>query len=163
MNERARKDQNRQMLRKVDRSIRRAVAAVVADLESHGQRPLIDRAVWRSPEEQKELFDRGLSQVEWGFHCATTPQGRPGSLAADIVDANRFWGASRQFWLRLGSSALEHDLGWGGFWGLPQNLRRGLRTALENNRWRTRVRLGWDVAHVETTRVTIAQARAGRR
>jgi hypothetical protein len=163
MNEEQRKKQNRSMLLRVDRSIRGAVAAVLADLEAQGQRPVIHTEVWRSPKEQEEKFRKGLSKLRWGFHCATTPAGKPGSLAADIVDANKAWNASRQFWLRLGASAQAHGLGWGGNFGLPANMKTGLRAALKQKNWRTPIKLGWDVAHVETARVTVAEAKAGKR
>ena len=163
MNEEARKKQNREMLSRVDKSIRGAVSAVLKDLEKQGQRPLIDKGVWRSPKEQEEKFKKGFSKVRWGFHCATTPAGKPDSLAADIVDANKFWNASREFWLRLGASAIAHDLGWGGFFGLPSRMKAGLRAELLHKNFKSPAKLGWDTAHIETTRVTIAQAKAGKR
>jgi hypothetical protein len=163
MNEERRKKQNHDMLAKVDKTIRPAVAAVLADLEKQGQRPLIDVGVWRSPQEQLEKFKQGFSKVRWGFHCATTKDGKPDSLAADIVDANKMWNASREFWLRLGASAIAHNLGWGGFFGLPKKMKEALRAELKHKKFHSPAKLGWDVAHVETTRVTIAEAKAGKR
>jgi hypothetical protein len=130
MNDARRTKQNQDMLLKIDRSIRPAVAAVLKDLEKQGQRPLIDGGVWRSPAEQLEKFKHGFSKVRWGFHCATTKDGKPDSLAADIVDANKMWNASREFWLRLGASAVAHNLGWGGFFGLPKHMKDGLTAEL---------------------------------
>jgi hypothetical protein len=51
----------------------------------------------------------------------------------------------------------------GGFFGLPANMKAALRSQLEHEDWRTTAKLGWDVAHVETTRVSIAEAKAGKR
>jgi hypothetical protein len=151
------------MLLRIDKTIRPAVDAVVRDLERQGQRPLIDAGVWRSPADQLDKFKHGFSKVKWGYHCATTKDGKPDSLAADIVDANRMWNASREFWLRLGASALEHKLGWGGYFGLPKAMKESLRAELERRHFDSPAKLGWDVAHVETTRVTIAEAKAGKR
>jgi hypothetical protein len=163
MNEERRKKQNRDMVPKVDKTIRPAVAAVLPDLENQGQRRVIDVGVWRSPAEQLEKFKHGFSKVKYGYHCATTKDGKPDSLAADIVDANKFWNASREFWLRLGASALAHNLGRGGFFGLPKNMKDTLRAELKHKNFNSPAKLGWDAAHVETTRVTIAEAKAGKR
>jgi hypothetical protein len=163
MNDERRTKQNHEMLLKIDKSIRPAVAAVLADLEKQGQRPLIDAGVWRSPAEQLEKFNHGFSKVRWGFHCATTKDGKPDSLAADIVDANKMWNASHEFWLRLGASAIAHRLGWGGFFGLPKHMKDGLTAELKHKNFHTPAKLGWDTAHVETARVTIAEAKAGKR
>lgn len=163
MIEQRRKQQNKDMLLKIDKSIRPAVAAVIADLEQQGQRPLIDKGVWRSPAEQLEKFKHGFSKVKWGYHCATTKDGKPDSLAADIVDANKLWNASREFWLRLGAAALKHKLGWGGYFGLPKAMKEALRAELQHKHFNSQAKLGWDTAHVETARVTIAEAKAGKR
>jgi hypothetical protein len=158
-----RKKLNGERLLLVDTSIRAQARAVLTDMEGLNMRPLIAPEVWRSPALQLQKFREGTSKLKWGFHCATTQAGKPASLAADIVDANKLWGASQEFWLKLGSCALAHDLGWGGFWGLPANVRVGLTVTLERKQWKAKVKLGWDVAHVETTRVTVAEARAGKR
>jgi hypothetical protein len=42
-------------------------------------------------------------------------------------------------------------------------MKAALRSQLEHKAWRTTAKLGWDVAHVETTRVSIAEAKAGKR
>jgi hypothetical protein len=163
VDEPTRKNANAEMLLLVDKSIRAQVKAVLTDLEALKLRPLIASEVWRDPALQLKKFQEGTSKLKWGFHCATTPDGKPASLAADIVDANKLWGASRDFWLKLGSCALAHNLGWGGLWGLPASVRTGLREALAKKHWNANVKLGWDVAHVETTRVTVAEAKAGKR
>lgn len=147
----------------IDRSIRDKVAAVIKDLEGHGLEPLIAASVFRKPEEQLKLYNAGRSQVKWGFHCAMTKDGKPGSLAADIVDAKLGWNAPGKFWLMLGSSAMAHGLGWGGLWGLPDTLRKGILKIIEDKDWNRPVKFGWDVAHIETTAVTVAQAKAGKR
>lgn len=162
MNEAARKKANQERLRLIDETIRPNVRAVLRDLERQGLRPAIDADVWRSPEKQLELHKKGVTKVKWGFHCATR-DGKPGSLAADIVDAERAWNVDTEWWLRLGGSAVRRGLGWGGFFGVPAHLRRSLESALKRRDWDTALKIGWDPAHVETTRVTIAEARRGKR
>lgn len=163
MDESKRLSYNRERLQMIDPSIRAKVAAVIKDLEGHGLRPVIAKEVWRSPKEQMALYKAGRSKVSWGFHCACARDGKPGSLAADIIDADLAWNASRKFWLMLGSSAMAHGLGWGGLWGLPKSLRTGLLKVIECKDWDCLVKFGWDVAHIETASVTVKEARAGKR
>lgn len=150
----------------VDPTIRDQVAAVIATLEFYGCRPKVAREVWRDPAEQLEMFRRGVSRVRWGFHCATR-DGQPASLAADIVDADLNWNASVRFWIVLGYAARAQGLGWGGRWGLPKPLLRALDAMLDRVKAGApidpRVKIGWDAAHIETARVTVAEARAGKR
>ena len=163
MDETTRKRLNVERLRLIDPTIRQNVKAVLADLERKGLRPVIHSEVWRSPAEQLEKFKKGLSQVRWGFHCATTKTGKPDSLAADIVDANKAWNVNRDWWLHVGAAAQRRGLNWGGYFGLNKNLRGGLRDVLERKQFQANPKIGWDPAHVETARVTIAQAKAGKR
>jgi len=173
MQETQRTSLNSERLLLVDLSIRNQVSGVLCDLESCGLRPLIASGVWRDPKEQYALYKKGVSKVTWGFHCATTPEGKPGSLAADIVDADRGWEVGNEFWLRLGNAARIHGLNWGGFFGLAEPQRIVLRKAfltgdpVEYFKHRdiplAQVKRGWDPAHVETARVTIAQAKRGER
>lgn len=163
MNEAMRNAYNAERLNWLHTSIRGKVAVVVKDMEGHGLRPLLASSTFRSPAEQMQLYKAGRSQVKRGFHCATNRDGTAGSLAADIVDADLSWNASGKFWLMLGSSAMAHGLAWGGLWGLPQSLRDGLLNIITDKEWNRPVKLGWDVAHIETSAVTIAQAKAGNR
>lgn len=163
MQEATRQALNSQRLLLIDASIRAKVAAVIKDLEGHGLKPLIATGVWRNPAEQMNLYKQGRSKVKWGFHCACTKDGKPGSLAADIVDAELSWNASSKFWLMLGSSAMAHGLEWGGLWGLPTSLQIGLIQTIKNKQWTHPVKFGWDVAHIETKAVTIGEAKAGKR
>lgn len=163
MDESKRVSYNNERLLLIDKSVRAKIAAVIKDMEGHGLKPLIAKEVWRNPKEQLALYKAGRSKVSWGFHCACTPDGKPASLAADIIDADLAWNASRKFWLMLGSSAMAHGLGWGGMWGLPKSLKTGLLKVIECKDWDCAVKFGWDVAHIETTNVTVKEARAGKR
>lgn len=166
MTEEKRKQLNAERLTLVDISIRQKVASCLATLERYSHRPLIAAEVWRSPELQMSMYRRKVSKVTWGFHCAMR-DGKPASLAADIIDADAAWNASAAFWVTLGYAAKAQGLGWGGYWGLPVSLRKGLDAALRGVMGVapevSRLKFGWDVAHIETAAVTIAEARAGKR
>ena len=163
MTEDERKRLNAERLKLIDTSIRSRVAHVITDMEAAGHKPFIHGDVWRSPQKQIELFKRGVTKVRWGFHCATTPQGKPGALAADVIDASKGWNAPATFWLALGAAAKKHGLHWGGYFGLTSTLKKALHDALGTSAATSRMKLGWDVAHVEIAGVTVAQAKAGKR
>lgn len=166
MNEVDRQIANVSRLRKIDETIRPQVESILNTLEFYGFRPKIAREVWRNPAEQLEMYRRGVSRARWGFHCATR-NGQPASLAADIVDADKDWDAPLRFWVVLGYAARAQGLGWGGYWGLNKALRAGLDRALDGVKTGAPIprglKIGWDAAHVETARVTIAEAKAGKR
>ncbi len=154
---------NAERLLLLDACLHRQVAAVLSDLEAQGLRPLIAKDVFRTPARQLELYRQGRSKVRWGFHNATTRDGQPGALAADIVDADLAWNARRDFWLRLGEAALRRGLNWGGMFGLSAAQKTALRIALEARNYSVKLALGWDVAHIQIAGITIAEARAGKR
>lgn len=163
MDEQTRLKLNRERLELLHPTIRTKVKAVLMDMQGHQLRPVLASSTFRSPAEQLKLYNTGRSKVKWGFHCAVSPTGKPESLAADIIDADLGWNASQRFWLMLGSSAMAHGMTWGGLWGLPDSIERGLLKAISDKVWDKPVKLGWDVAHIETKRVTIAEAKAGKR
>ena len=163
MDEKKRIDFNTQRLTMIDLSIRSKVAEVLQELEELGERPLIHHELFRTQEEQIAIFHRGDSQVTWSYHCATDKDGNPATLAADIVDANYDEGASHQFWMKLGHCAMKRDLEWGGLWGLPQDQRQNIRDLTADCKWDADVELGWDKPHIQTTEVTLAEAKAGKR
>lgn len=167
MDDQKRRETNQIRLALIDVSIRARVAAVLGRLESRGLDPLIATDVWRSPAVQLQKFRQGVSKLRWGFHCATTKEGKPGSLAADIVDANLNWNAPASFWLAVGAAAAEFGLSWGGFFGLAREQREHLTAILENFRTSGTIGakpiFGWDVAHVETAFVSVANAQSGYR
>jgi hypothetical protein len=115
--------------------LRRKVKAVLADLEGHGLHPVIAVA-WRSPADQVKAFKAGHSQVRWGFHCATYPDGRPCALACDVVDAKKGWGAPAKFWKLLASSRDAHGLHETADWD-PAHIQ------LLPNSMRLKVKGGW--------------------
>ena len=138
---------------------------------------IIHRDVFRSEVEQLKKYNLGYSFVTWGFHCFTR-DGKPASLAADIVSAEYAYFDDKQFiaseaneyfWLLLGSFALENGLNWGGFWGLEKGEQGEIRRVLESNKFshmedyaylvnQRKKRLGLDVAHIECSTLTLNQA-----
>jgi len=163
LTEAQRKKANAERLEKVDPSIRERVSMCLEYLESQGHRPVIDGDVWRSPETQLRKFRQGVSKAKWGFHCATTKDGKPGSLAADIVDADRLWTAGEDYWLDVGRAALKAGLGWGGFFGLKDAEKERLRKILDGETDPAKVTRGWDPAHVQVAGLEISEAKAGKR
>ncbi len=163
MNEDERRQINHDRLMMIDTSIRQKVADVLAEMETLGERPLIHHELWRTPDEQVAIFHRGDSQVTWSYHCATDPQGNPSSLAADIVDADADEQASHQFWMKLGHCAIKRQMEWGGLWGLPEEQRQQIRDLTAACEWDAEIGLGWDKPHIQTTEVTLAEAKAGKR
>lgn len=163
MHERDRRFINEHRLLMIDSSIRTKVSEVISELEELGERPIIHHELWRTPDEQVAIFHRGDSQVTWSYHCATDPDGHPASLAADIVDADCDEAATHQFWMKLGHCALKRDMEWGGLWGLPEEQRQQIRELVHDRQWDYEIELGWDKPHIQTTEVTLAEARAGKR
>lgn len=169
MTETQREKRNAERLLLIDVTIRDKVRAVLSSMEHYGHRPLIAAEVWRDPALQLSMYKRGVSKLKWGFHCSTR-NGKPASLAADIVDAAKAWNASREFWLCLVYASMAQGLGSGAFWGLPAPQRERLRrlaveVTRDGRKLKTtdKVEFGWDRAHSETKRVTVAEAKAGKR
>ncbi len=152
-------------LRLVATTLRPRIADLLHRLEVRGYRPLIAEDVWRSPERQRELHREGRSKVAWSFHCATNPDGTPGSLAVDIVDAGLGWDAGRAFWIALGAAARTEGLNWGGYFGLHAEpaLKARLDQALRELDADPSIKLGWDPAHVEARDLSLSEAWAGTR
>ena len=151
-------EQNQVGLALLDERIRSNVASVIRDLELAGYDAVIDRGVWRSPQEQELLFAKGATKVKWGYHCNTKPDGTPASLAADIVPQKRGWDAPQDYWLRLGAAAAKHGLTWGGLWFPTKRASiqaAELKCVLAEQRWDSPIALGWDPAHVQISGVKL--------
>jgi len=170
-------DINATRLLLVDDCIKEQVQDCLARMHKLGQPAIIHSDVWRSPENQLDKFRRGVSKVQWGYHCATR-RGKPASLACDIVHADLFWfdktaiesKTDEYFWLCLGHCADEASLDWGGYWFGDWNTDAGrakinfLESRTKNldvSGLETKKHFGWDVAHVEVRDVSIDEARNG--
>jgi len=75
-------------------------------LRDQGHDPLLWEA-YRSPERAQQLSDRGAG-VKRSMHCL--------GAAVDIVHAEDYWSAGRDFWDAIGEEALSLGLVWGGTW-----------------------------------------------
>jgi len=164
--EQIRKRDNATRLEKINPALRPKVGAILADLEEHKYQPLIDSGVWRSPSQQAAKVAAGVSKTQFSFHTATTKDGKPDALAADIT--NKPWGwkstkENRVFWLKLASSAQAHGMTTGIYWGLSQANRDKLRAAIKARNWNYTGPLGWDTAHAEVVGISIMQAKVGKR
>jgi len=163
--EQIRRDNNKVRLAKMNPYMQRKVGAIVADLEGHGYYPVVDAGVYRTPAEQLAKYSAGYSKVKWSFHNASTPAGKPDSLAADVFEQRYGWSsaAPRAYTLKLLSSAQSHGVTTGAFWGLTTAQRKSLQTAVSKKDWDKLVAIGWDDYHIEPATVTVAQARNGKR
>lgn len=161
---------NAERLEKIDIDMRPRVELVLRWMYEQGQPAVIHPHVWRSPELQLEKFKAGYSKVQWGFHCATR-EGKPASLAADIIHADDGYmdrhekykrgTADELFWLHVGHAARKFGLRWGGYWGLSKDKIDILTSrvmSLDVTGLDHATDFGWDVAHVETNKLTWVEA-----
>lgn len=130
-------------------------------LTSKLYRPRIQQAA-RTPAEQKTLKAGGTSKLSWGYHNATTPEGLPDSLAADVLDDDNPIEPPVCYKLRLGTIAREEGLSTGVDW-MPKELKpsvwklmaAGATSAPEGQKW------GWDPNHVEWVGISVLSAKRG--
>ncbi|WP_395144903.1 hypothetical protein [Armatimonas sp.] len=162
MTDEQRKHNNAQKLTECNPILRRKVAAIIADLEGHGWRPRIQEA-WRSPARQKQLLDDGFTKVRWGMHNAVTEDGKPDSLAVDILDDDQPNKESSKFLLMLASSAKAHGCVTGIDWGLAQEDRDTIRSAVAGRDFDATIEVGWDPCHVQIGGISVQEARNGAR
>ncbi len=162
MKEADRKQRNTDRLAELYPTFRARLKRVIASLESSGMRPRIQDA-WRSPAEQKKVFDSGHSKVKFGFHNVTAKNGRPEALAVDLLDDDSPLSPSRSYLLQLAAASEKAGLTTGIRWGVPSKLAKAIDHAIADKDWSANVKVGWDPTHVEPTDVTIAEAKAGKR
>jgi hypothetical protein len=161
-----RRDNNEKRLAKIHKPLQPKFRAVLTDLEAHGYKPQIDAAVWRSKAEQAALVAKGNSKVYFSYHNASTPQGKPDSLAADITDARWGWksnASTRGYWLRLANSGRVHGLHSGAYFGLSTANKTKLKSSLIARNFLYSGPIGWDPAHLEAAGVSLNEAKAGKR
>lgn len=145
------------------------IKAVLNDMESHGYRPLIDTAVYRSAAKQAQLKGKGVSKVGYSFHMVTDrdvlKRPVPASLAADIVDKRWAWSSGDVYWLTLAKSAESHGLRTGIRWGLSRADKAQIDSYLKLGLFSGKYKRGWDAAHCEPQAryITLSEARKGKR
>jgi hypothetical protein len=162
MTEDERKARNRARLAECTPAFRKKVAAILADLEGHGLRPRIQEG-WRSPARQRQLLADGFTKVRWGMHNATTENGKPDSLAVDILDDDHPNKEGTRFLLMLAASAKAHGCVTGIAWGLSQEDRDTIRSAIASRSFDAHVEVGWDPCHVQIGGISVVEARNGAR
>jgi hypothetical protein len=160
MKEADRKARNEALLLELFPTFRARIKTVIVLLESMGIRPRIQEA-WRSPADQAKAFKSGHSQLLFGFHNVTAPDGTREALAVDLIDDNAPSRPSKKYLLQLAATAEAASLITGIRWGLPKQLADGLDAAIASQNWIARVKVGWDPMHVQPTNITVAQAKAG--
>jgi len=162
MNELDRIFYNKNKLQEMYPYFRVRVEAVVKEMEQAGYRPRIQTA-WRSPADQLDAYNKGTSQVQFGFHNVTSVTGDKEALAADILDDDRPTTTKLDFMLHLAAAAEAQGLITGIRWDLADEDSVLIDIALKNKNWDAKVRVGWDPLHVEPVGITIQEAKAGRR
>ena len=162
MNETSRRARNAERLAELNSVYASRIGRIISQLEAGGFRPRIQDA-WRSPESQLAAFEAGTSRLTFGFHNLTTDDGRPDSLAVDLLDDDNPLAPRTNYLLRLAAAAGTVQCRTGIAWGLPQRLRVAVEEAVATGNWNASVKVGWDPTHVEPVDVTLAEARAGKR
>ena len=162
MKEADRINRNQTRLLELYPTFRARVKKAIIALEAQGIRPRIQDG-WRSPEDQRKAYDSGNSKLLFGFHNVTSTDGKPESLAVDMLDDDAPLNVDRPYLLQLAAAAEKAGLTTGIRWGLPANLSAAIDTAIADQDWGANVKVGWDPTHVQPTGITVAEAKAGRR
>jgi len=157
-----RTERNRRLIQLAHPVFRTALAQVLASMQAQGWRPRL-QCVWRSPDEEAEAHAAGHSQVAWGFHNATTPDGHPDALAADVLDDDAPLQIRRAYVWALAKAAHRFGLETGITFGLPANMKQALRDALAAGDLAYGGPIGWDADHVQVAGISITEAKAGAR
>jgi len=162
MKEAARQARNIQRLTTLYPSFRDRVKKVIDRLESEGLRPRIQDA-WRSKEDQEKAFKAGKAKLRYGFHNVTSAEGKEEALAVDLLDDDAPLSPTTSYILRLAAAAEAEGLITGVRWDMPKNLIRGIDAAIAAKDWEATVKVGWDPLHVQTTGVSVTEAKLGKR
>jgi hypothetical protein len=110
-----------------------------------------------------EAFNSGNSELQFGFHNVTGPNGRKEALAVDLLDDDAPLQPSRRYIMTLAAVARAHGLETGIMWGLQEATRERLARAIRERDFDVQGKIGWDPCHVQVTGLTPEQARAGQR
>jgi hypothetical protein len=163
MKEADRMARNEQRLSECFPTFAKRIEAVIEEMENRGFRPRIQDA-HRTIEDQLKAFNKGFSDVKFGFHNVTGNNGKPESLAVDLLDDDHPLSPPRKYSITLAHVAQQHQLHSGIFFRLRTGPEReALQNAIDNLDFSPRVRIGFDPTHLEPAGMTIAQAKAGDR
>lgn len=178
MTDPARKAHNDTMVMQCNQFFGARVTAIIDDLEHYtddlvkGFRPRIAQA-WRTPKQQAQAVAGGNSEVEWSFHEAMTPTGKPDALAVDLIDddypepvkSQKLWPATfRRYLIILAALAPQFECETGIMFGLEPFEKKALNLALNSSDpFAYLGRLGWDPTHIQPRGISLIAASAGRR
>lgn len=138
------------------------LSTLISRMQALGYRPRIQQA-WRSPMVELAAFKSGRSKVRWGFHCASSLEGKPEALAADVLDDDYPVAPRRDYLLRLAAIGALLHVRTGIEWGLSVPDRMRLTASIARGNWEYDGDVGWDPCHVEVADLSIASARRGAR
>lgn len=124
---------------------------------------VLKKDAWRSPEDQRIAFETGHSKLLFGFHNATSIDGKPEALAVDLLDDDAPLSVGKSYILKLAFAAEAEGLFTGVRFGVPAKMAKSIDAAIAAQDWDANVKVGWDPLHVEPTGITVAQARSGLR
>jgi hypothetical protein len=163
MKEADRLARNKQRLAECFPTFSKRVAKVIKDMEGLGFRPRIQDA-HRTIADQLIAFNGGFSDVKFGFHNVTGANGKPESLAVDLLDDDSPLAPGRKYVITLASVAQKQGLHSGIFFRLKTAAeRKALQDAIDNLDFSLKIRIGFDPTHLEPTGITIAAAKNGAR
>src|SRR5690349_3402199 len=132
MKEQARIERNKQRLGECFPAFAKRVAGVIKDMEKLGFRPRIQDA-HRTIKDQLKAFNNGFSDVKFGFHNVTGKNGKPESLAVDLIDDDHPLTSPRKYVISLANVAQKNGLNSGIFFRLKTAAeRKSLQTAIDN-------------------------------
>lgn len=160
MTEDARIQRNAARLKECNPVFAMRVSNIINRMEALGFRPRIQEA-YRSRSDQLAAFQRGASRVKAGFHNLTTPEGKPDSLAVDVLDDNMPLNPTTRYMLALAWCAKQEQCATGVDWGLARYLRDAVAKAIEDQQFDAKVKVGWDACHVQPADVTLEDAIKG--
>lgn len=162
MKEAARLARNTQRLTEMFGPMAPVVRRVLNRMEKQKFRPRIQSA-WRSEADQLLAFQRGTSEVKFGFHNVTGAGGVKQSLACDVLDDDHPLGPPTRYLLALAIAARAEGLETGIAWNLKPALAAGVEAAIAARDLDRPVKIGFDPTHIQPVGITIAQAKSGKR
>src|SRR6185436_9573812 len=113
---------------------REHVQVLLKEMEAEGLRPRCQDA-WRSPDDQLKAYKAGTTQVQYGFHNVTGPNGNKEALAVDVLDDNNIFATKTDYMLRLAAAAERNGLVTGIRWGLSEAYSKAIDDAIASKSW----------------------------
>ena len=162
MKEPARLERNKLRLSECFPPFAERLRKVLDAMEAQGFRPRIQDG-FRTEAAQLEAFINGNSDVTFGFHNCTDADGKPDSLACDVLDDDNPNSPPTRYLLALTLAARKHGLDTLIKMHLDSSEKAALEKVLATGDIEQPARVGDDPTHVEVIGVTINQAKNGKR